>query len=50
MMQERGKKHEQNEVVLPILGVRVDGFDLETFLEVSGRQWNNYFPLNRTGM
>ena len=36
MMQEHGKKYEQDEVVLPILDVRVDGFDLKTFLEVSG--------------
>ena len=45
MIQEYGKKHEQNEVVLPILCVRVDGFDLETFLEVSGMQWDGYSVL-----
>ena len=50
MIQEHEKKCEHDEVVLPFLDVRVDGFDLETFLEVSGRQWNNYFPLNHTGM
>ena len=50
MMQEHGKKYEQDEVVLPILGVRDDDFDPNTFLDVSARQWNNYFGLNRTGM
>ena len=36
MIQESEKKCEQDEVVLPFLDVRVDGFDLKTFLEVSG--------------
>ena len=45
MMQEYGKKYEQDGVVLPILCVRDDGFDPETFLEVSGMQWNDYFVL-----
>ena len=44
-MQEYGKKYEQDGVVLPILCVRDDGFDPETFLEVSGMQWNQYLSL-----
>ena len=47
MMQEYGKKYEQGGVVLPILCVRDDGFDPETFLEASGMQWDQYSPLNR---
>ena len=50
MIQECKKKHEQNEVVLPILDVRVDGFDLKTFLEVSGMQWNDYLILKSLGI
>ena len=40
-----GKKYEQDEVVLPILCIRDDGFDPETFLEVSGMQWDGYSVL-----
>ena len=38
MIQEYGKSHEQNEVILPVLRVRDDGFDSGTFLEASGTQ------------
>ena len=49
-MQEYGKKYEQDGVVLPIICVRDDGFDPETFLEVSGMQWNDYLILKSLGI
>ena len=45
MMQAYGKNPVQDTIVLPFLCVRMDGFDLKTFLEVSGRQWNDYLIL-----
>ena len=45
MIHECEKKYGQDKVVLPILCVRDDGFDPETFLEASGMQWNQCFAL-----
>ena len=43
------KKVKKFEFHSPILGVRdVENYS-DTFLDVSGRQWDNYFGLNRTG-
>ena len=39
------KKLEPVKIVLPISCVRDNGFDQKTFLEVSGRRWNEFLAL-----
>ena len=50
MMQEYGKNPVQDTIVLPFLCVRMDGFDPGSFLDVSGRQWNDYLILKSLGI
>ena len=47
MMQECKKISVQGAIVLMFLGVKAYGFDSNSFLEASARQWTNYFSFNR---
>ena len=44
------KNYERDKVVLPIICVRDNGFDPETFLEASGMQWDSYLALKCFGI